>query len=148
MGKKGAQLELDVRKAARANLDGNITRELAGLKNVPLQELETAWAGTSKNSAKCHYGRGFGTQKEREGARVHEGDKTDDPGPNCPKCGSKMYYREAGTTNSGREYPAFWGCSNFKKTDCKGSIQDADYQQSKRFAEDEPGPEREPGMES
>ena len=34
-GAKGAVLELLVRKAARANLDGNITRELTGPENRP-----------------------------------------------------------------------------------------------------------------
>src|SRR5436190_4817434 len=47
-GKEGAELELLVRKAARANLDGNITRELAGMKSVPLDEIKAAWTGTSK----------------------------------------------------------------------------------------------------
>jgi hypothetical protein len=47
-GKSGAELELLVRKAARANLDGNITRELAGMKSVPITEIEAAWVGTPK----------------------------------------------------------------------------------------------------
>jgi hypothetical protein len=148
--KKGAQQELDVRKAARANLDGNITRELAGLKNVPLQELVTAWSGSNKKVANCHRGRGYGAGVERQAAVVHEGDKTDDPGPSCPTCGAKMYFRAAGKTTTGKEYGAFWGCSNFKKTGCKGSVQQSDYLQSQQFSygsDPDPMMGREPGME-
>src|SRR5262249_21362077 len=41
-GKSGLDLELAVRKAARANLDGNITRELAGMKSVPTEAIAAA----------------------------------------------------------------------------------------------------------
>jgi hypothetical protein len=148
--KKGAELELSVRKAARANLDGNITRELAGLKNVPLNELQSAWTGSNKNSSRCRLGRGFGTQQERRGAVVHDGDKTEEVGPKCPKCGAKMNFRAAGKTSSGKEYSAFWGCSKFKSDGCKGSVQDSDYRQSLRFgegADPDPMTERAPGEE-
>ena len=65
--KHGAALDMAVRKAARANLDGGITRELAGMKSVPVQELEAAWIGTSKTIDRCRKGRGFGTHDERLG---------------------------------------------------------------------------------
>ncbi len=148
-GKAGAELELSVRKAARANLDGNITRELAGLKNIPVQELEASWAGTNKNISKCRLGPGFGSQKERQGAQVQGGDQTNDPGPKCPVCDAKMFFHAAGTKKNGQKYPAFWGCSRWKEG-CKGAVQDSEYQQSKRYAEgSDPDPmtEREPGEE-
>src|SRR5262245_36954160 len=63
-GKTGVELELLVRKAARANLDGNIVRELAGLKAVPVAELAAAWAGTNKRVEQCRRGRGYGTADE------------------------------------------------------------------------------------
>jgi hypothetical protein len=68
-GKTGVDLELAVRKAARANLDGGITRELAGMKSVPVGELAEAWTGTKKTIDQCRRGRGFGTRDERLGVR-------------------------------------------------------------------------------
>jgi len=67
-GKSPIQKRLDTLKAARANLDGQITRELAGLNSVPLEEIEAAWEGTSKSSEHCRLGRGFGSRAEREAA--------------------------------------------------------------------------------
>ncbi len=61
---KGANLELLVRKSARANLDGNITRELAGLKSVPIGEVASAWSDQPKKKIfNCRTGRGYGTDK-------------------------------------------------------------------------------------
>jgi hypothetical protein len=105
--KKGAQLELAVRKAARANLDGGITRELAGLKSVPLEELQAAWQGTAKNWEHCPKGRGFGTKDERLGA-TREGVPDVDP-PICPVCKIPLVYRGA----KGNRAP-FYGCRNYE----------------------------------
>lgn len=113
-GKTGADLELLVRKAARANLDGNITRELTGLKAVPLGVLIEAWQSTGKNADHCRRGRGFGSQAERLGA-TREGDPDVAP-PTCPVCklpnGAPLplKYRAASGTRA-----AFYGCPNYGK---------------------------------
>jgi hypothetical protein len=63
---KGAQLELAVMKAARSNLEGNITRALAGLKTVPLEEIEEIFSPDKKKTrARFREGRGFGKQADR-----------------------------------------------------------------------------------
>lgn len=114
----GAKLELAVRKATRANLDGNIARELSGLKSVPLEEINDAFKGTAKERSRFREGRGYGAQGERS----HAGEKAPEAqeAPPCPECGAKMVYR-SGTSKNGKPY-AFWGCQNYQKTGCQGSI--------------------------
>lgn len=105
-GKTGADLELSVRKAARANLDGGITRELAGMKSVPIAEIEAAWVGTPKKIGDCRRGRGFGTHEERLGARSEK--VPDVEPPKCPHCGSVGAFRPAKGTRG-----AFYGCPKY-----------------------------------
>jgi hypothetical protein len=113
-GATGAVLELLVRKAARANLDGNVARELMGLKNVPLADLVAAWEGTTKSADNCRRGRGFGTQDERLGG-TNAAEPDVEP-PTCPHCapvnGSpvRLKYRPAKGNRA-----AFYGCPNFEK---------------------------------
>ena len=135
--RKGVDLELTVRKAARANLDGNITRELAGLKSVPVEELETVWKGTNKLTKNCHYGRGFGSGKERAGARVEdESGLADQQKPKCGLCGKVMSFRPAGKTSQGKAYGAFWSCSDYEVHKKSGesqnnySVSDEDWRKS------------------
>jgi hypothetical protein len=104
--KTGAALELLVRKAARANLDGNVTRELAGLKSVPIEEITEAWVGTSKKIDRCRRGRGFGTASERLGANSEKA--PDVAPPVCPHCKAIGKYRPAKGTRS-----AFYGCPKY-----------------------------------
>lgn len=106
-GKQGSELELSVRKAARANLDGNITRELAGLKSVPLDEMIAAWEGTKKSADNCRKGRGFGSQDERHGASK-EGVPDVQP-PMCPVCKIPLVYRPG----KGDRAP-FYGCRQYE----------------------------------
>jgi len=103
--KTGTDLELAVRKAARANLDGGITRELAGLKSVPVDELSAAWTGTSKRIEQCRLGRGFGSRDIRMGARD---EKLDVDPPVCPHCNSTGVLRPAKGTRK-----AFFGCPKY-----------------------------------
>jgi hypothetical protein len=117
-GKTGADLELSVRKAARANLDGGITRELAGMKSVPVTEIEAAWIGTPKKIADCRRGRGFGTHEERLGARSEKSPDVD--APICPHCGAVGVYRPAKGTRA-----AFYGCPKFSSHEQKRWFQDA-----------------------
>jgi hypothetical protein len=124
--KTGAALELAVRKAARANLDGNITRELAGLKTVPLEELQKAWDGTGKKWEHCRFGRGFGTRDERLGG-MKAGEPPVEP-PTCtacppdPKTGPvKLKYRQG---KDGRK--PFYGCPNYEKHPQQKVIVDAE----------------------
>jgi hypothetical protein len=117
-GKTGVDLELAVRKAARANLDGAITRELAGLKSVPLSELEEVWTNTRKKTANCRRGRGFGTRDERLGAAAVNAPDVDPP--KCPHCGATGVYRPAKGTRG-----AFYGCPQYGKHPDKKFIVDA-----------------------
>lgn len=117
--KKGAELELAVRKAARANLDGNITRELAGMKSVPIADLQAGWEGTKKNTDACRRGRGFGSRSERLGANSEKAPDVEPP--ICPHCGSKGVYRQ-GKGDRG----AFYGCPNYTKHADKKFIVDAE----------------------
>lgn len=117
-GREGAGLELAVRKAARANLDGNITRELAGLKTVPLEELQKAWEGTGKKWEHCRRGRGFGTGNERVGGRSEKAPDVEPPV--CPHCQSKGVYRPAKGT-----YKAFYGCPKYETHKDKRFVVDA-----------------------
>jgi len=107
-GKTGVDLELLIRKAARANLDGNIVRELAGMKAVPVEDLESAWSGTHKKIEQCRLGRGFGTRDERLGARTEKAPDVDPP--ICPHCKTKGVYRPAKGTRA-----SFYGCPNYTK---------------------------------
>jgi len=106
--KEGAALELAVRKATRANLDGNITRELASLKSVPVAEIQDAWAGTSKKIDQCRRGRGFGTRDQRLGANA--ANEPNIAPPKCGVCGATAKYRPG---KDGR--PAFYGCPNYQQ---------------------------------
>jgi hypothetical protein len=108
-GKAGAELELLVRKSARANLDGAITRELSAMKSIPIDELTTAWAGTKKRIEHCRLGRGFGSKAERWGATPrHEGEAVE--APLCEICGATAKFLPAGKTKEGKVYEAFWSC--------------------------------------
>jgi hypothetical protein len=118
---KRLQIEPEVKKAARANMDGNQGRELMGLKSVPMEELDEVWASagmTWKSSKFCPRGRGFGTQAERSGAQVQQADDLK-PGeePICEQCDNggkitKMKFVPAGTSSrTGKPYDAFWSCT-------------------------------------
>lgn len=111
-GKLGAQRELAVRKAARANLDGSIVRELTGLSIVPIEELQDAWNNTNKKTDNCRLGRGFGSQTERHGAVKTAGEYGE--APKCPGCGSTMKFFAG---RDGRE--PFWGCPDYKSCGTK-----------------------------
>lgn len=120
----GSQMELAVRKSARANLDGGITRALAGLQSVPLEEITEAYRGdTKKTRARFREGRGFSSGAERRGAAVES--EWNGEAPNCPTCNAKMVYKSGGLTKDGRAYGAFWSCSTYPK--CKGSMKHEDW---------------------
>jgi hypothetical protein len=114
----GVKQEIRVAQAARANLDGRIVRELAGLGSVPIEELARAWKGTDKKTEHCRRGRGFGTQDERLGGRNAALPDVDPP--ICPHCQTKGAYRPA---NGNRG--AFYGCPNYKKHEDKKFLVDA-----------------------
>ena len=122
---KGYEVELAVRKAARANLDGQICRTLAGLQSVPRDEIVSAWEGTSKKWDQVRAGRGYGSGAERQGASVTsewEGQK-----PQCPKCSAPMVYKPSGTTKDGRQYEAFFSCTSYPK--CKETVKKSDWEE-------------------
>jgi hypothetical protein len=118
-GKTGLELELAVRKAARANLDGGITRELAGMKSVPIADLEAAWVGTPKKIEHCRRGRGFGTRDERVGGASAKAPDVEPPV--CPHCQSKGVYRPAKDNRK-----AFYGCPQYSKHPTQKFIIDAE----------------------
>ena len=109
--KKGIQREIEVRKAAFANLHGGIVRRLTGLGSVSIRLLDDVWkaTGTGKTSAHCARGKGYGTQAERAGEarNVEYGDP-----PKCPTCQSTMVLRQ------GKRGP-FWGCPKYPKCEQK-----------------------------
>jgi hypothetical protein len=124
---QGAQLELIVRKAARANLDGTITRKLAGLGSVPFVEIEQVFSSDQgKTENRFRKGRGFGSQRHRQSQEA-----LDQSGavvaPVCPQHGVKMIFR-AGTD----KYEAFWGCPRYKSDNCKETVADAKWRQAKQ----------------
>lgn len=104
---EGIQRVVAVQKAARANLDGSITRELAGMKSVPIEELDKAW-GAGKALAMCNKGRGYGTADERAGAANAQ--HGIDPGdiPSCDVCQIKLVWRPG---KDGKE--GFFGCTKY-----------------------------------
>lgn len=104
---KGVKQELRVRQAARANLDGRIVRELAGLGNVPIEELNRGWEGTTKKSEHCRKGRGFGTTQERSGGE-NPALATDLVPPHCPHCNAVAVLR---TSARG----PFYSCPKWKQ---------------------------------
>lgn len=114
-GKTGAELELLVRKSARANLDGRIVRDLAGLSSVPIAELEEAWQGTNKKSDRCRRGRGFGSRSERLGGTSTRQGAPDVEPPVCPHCKSKGVYRQAkGEPGTPGYRGPFYGCPKYE----------------------------------
>jgi len=104
-GKPPLEVDHAVRRASRANLDGNVVRELAGLNSVPIEELQTIWAGTPKSTDRCNLGRGFGSRDARQGGDVAL-DAGIDP-PVCRICSTKMQLRR------GQKGP-FYSCPNYK----------------------------------
>jgi hypothetical protein len=108
---EGIQRQVAVRKAARANLDGGITRELTGLKSVPREELDRVWKkdDLGRRSSQCAKGRGFGSKDQRLG-RGDEKTAEVDPAdvPECGICGVKLVFRPKGN-------PPFWGCPSYTK---------------------------------
>jgi hypothetical protein len=105
---QGIKQEVRVRQAARANLDGKIVRELAGLASVPIEELTRAWTGTDKKVEHCRKGRGFGSQDERFGG-TRAGAPDVEP-PVCAVCGTK------GALRKGKDgKPDWYGCPNYEQ---------------------------------
>ena len=133
-GKRGAELEMLVRKAARANFESNLTRRLTGTQSVPVEELERAWKGTHKKISDCRLGRGFGTRAERVGAPAPAPDV---PAPSCGVCGKPGRYYPATRTRG-----AFYGCPDYAKHPSQKWSQDAE----KWIAAHPPAP-REVGQE-
>jgi hypothetical protein len=141
-GKTGVELELLIRKAARANLDGNITRELAGMKSVPLEELVRAWQGTPKKPEQCRRGRGFGTHDERVGGTSGKAPNVDPP--ICPHCKAIGLYRPG---KDGRG--AFYGCPNYQKhADKKWTVDAETWQREQAAAKAKAAPAPAPAASS
>ncbi len=122
---RNLQIETEVKKAARANLDGNIARELAGMKSVPMEELDGVWKtagmGEYKTSKLCPRGRGFGTADERAGGSSDKNGGVDVQ--DIPFC----LYCEPPERLVFRAEKQFWGCRNYgKHPDQKMIIQHKD----------------------
>lgn len=105
---EGIQRLVAVQKAARANLDGSITRELAGMKSIPVEELDRAWAGTGRSSSSCNLGRGFGGGNERAGAANEQHGIDGADLPECDVCRIPLVWR-----NGKDGKPGFFGCKNW-----------------------------------
>jgi hypothetical protein len=125
---QGAERELKVRKAARANLDGRITRSLGGVNAVPRSELDAIFKISGQRIEDCAKGHGFGTQDERVG-----GMRADDPAvppPVCAVCGKTAKYRQGRGTRG-----PFYGCPDYEKhPDKKWTVDAADWIAKSRAA--------------
>lgn len=143
---EGLERENAVRKAARANLEGRIVRNLAGLNGVPLEELVTV-SGDKDFEAKASKGRGYGSQAERRGAQGQE--SNDIPvefQPKCDTCQGPMKFVPAGTTQQGKPYKAFWSCKASR--DHKPSIpHEQALAEAKRMQAEAAAATRQPGEE-
>lgn len=145
----GIERENAVKKAARANLEGRIVRNLAGLNGVPLEELILV-SGDKDFERKASKGKGYGSQAERAGAQVQEHDEIEPRyQPKCSTCNGSMKHIPAGKTSTGKPYAAFWACENREH---KGGIPHeqalAEAKRMKAEAEAASSPaEREPGAE-
>lgn len=105
------QIANEVQKAARANCEGNIVRELTGTKSVPEAELNQCWeiAKMAKNTKDSPKGRGFGTADERAGGTSDKNGGIDQADiPVCDYCDPpvKLVFRAEKN---------FWGCRNWEK---------------------------------
>jgi hypothetical protein len=89
--KSGIDLEMHVRKCAWTNLVGRAARILAGLEGIPVEFVDEVWKDTTKRTAQCVRGKGFGTRDERQGGRVAP-DAGIDP-PICRLCKGAMQLR-------------------------------------------------------
>jgi hypothetical protein len=128
--------EMFVKLAAIANRDGNIIRSLTGMKSVAIEFIEDVWRGTGKTTQYCSKGKGYGSQQERQGAKIQE--PTDIPAPICEKedCGKQMKFVAGGTSRtSGKPYPAFWSCPDFQKGNGHSAINDSDYREMLKRAD-------------
>lgn len=112
---EGIQRDVAVRKAARANLEGRIVRNLAGLNGVPLEELVQV-SGDKDFERKATRGHGYGTAGERRGVESDHGLAPADF-PKCdacldlkpPKTTTMVYKKEMGP----KKEPG-WFCPNWK----------------------------------
>jgi hypothetical protein len=118
-GKSGVDLELTVRKAARASLEGRAARMLAGLEGIPAEFVDEVWKDTAKRTAQCPHGKGFGSRDERLGAAP--ANAPDVEPPVCPHCKARGVYRPAKGDRG-----AFYGCPNYSKHPDKKFIVPAD----------------------
>ena len=107
----GIMKEMRVKQAARANLDGNITRKLTGLGSVAVEEIQEVWKGTWKTIDLCAKGQGYGTAKQRQGVDGKDAPKVPAPMCEAEKCGKTMRY--FGASPDGKK-PAAWLCPDYK----------------------------------
>jgi len=110
--RKGIDLEKAVQSAARANCDGRIVRELAGLSNVPLEEVAEAWVNTGKSTDRIPQGRGYGTGEQRQGRDEAPAD-TPDVSPVCRHCKKAMQLRK-GSKSTDNPTGHFYSCPDFQ----------------------------------
>jgi len=142
----GIQQEYTVRKSARANLDGGILRELAGLKRVPLQALIDA-DPTRQWEQRAAKGRGYGSGGQRQQEREGEIDLTS-PVPSCQKCNGPMWDNRRDKKNP--RAPDFKckkqggdpNCDGAKWLEKKTGGAPPPQTQTSRPAQNEPPPER------
>ena len=112
----GIQRETAVKKAARANLEGRIVRNLAGLNNVPLEELIQV-TGDKDFEKKATHGFGYGSSSERRGAEADDHGIAAADIPICDACVAlkpskvtKMVFKK----EMGKAKKPGWYCPNWK----------------------------------
>jgi len=112
----GIQREVAVKKAARANCEGRIVRNLAGLNNVPLEEL-IAVSGNKDFEKFATKGFGYGSSGERRGAESADHGIAPADYPICdvclslnpPKTTTMAFKKEMG-----KDKQPGWYCPNWK----------------------------------
>lgn len=67
---RAAALDADLKSALYTRGINVMTRILAGMGRVPIADLDRAWKGTGKDTARCAKGGGFGTSTERGAQKV------------------------------------------------------------------------------
>jgi hypothetical protein len=113
---EGIQREVAVKKAARANLEGRIVRNLAGLNNVPLDDLIQI-TGDRDFEKKATHGHGYGSSSERRGAEADDHGIAPADIPTCDACAglpkpvaSRMVFKK----EMGKAKKPGWYCPNWK----------------------------------
>lgn len=87
--------------------------------NVWLGSIEAETLPRDKDNQRSGGGYAPKTAPQQANPAVQQSGVT----PVCPNDGATMQFRAAGVSrNTGNPYPAFWSCTNYQATGCKGRM--------------------------